>query len=161
MIERDRFGEAEEVLNLLKDQEVASFIRRDSITDQLRPATLLDFERKALERYDHVVNQIVVLGQQKSALISKSDRTPLTAVEVDKCNSIDHDLDTANTVLHRYFEEQQKAFPADSSLAKRIEEFKEAEGLQDVLQKLGPGVVAIYTLVTAATHGATRSGARR
>src|ERR1039458_10272923 len=66
MIERDRFGEAEEVLNLLKDQAVASFIRRDSITDQLRPATLLDFERKALERYDHVVNQIVVLGQQKS-----------------------------------------------------------------------------------------------
>ena len=163
MIERDRFGEAEEVLNLLKDQEVASFIRRDSITDQLRPATLLDFERKALERYDHVVNQIVVLGQQKSALISKSDRTPLTAVELDKSNSIDHDLDAANTVLHRYFEEQQKAFPADSSLAKRIEEFKEAEGLQDVLQKLGPGVVAIYTLVTPDKYVAmlVTSGSRK
>lgn len=163
LIERSRFGEAEEVLNLLKSKEAADFLRSDSVTGELRAATLLDFEKKALDRYEHIVNQIVVLGQQKSALLTKSDKASLTADELAESTRLDRDLDAANTVLRRFFDDQEKAFAADSGLAKRVQEFKDAEGLQDTLQKLGPDVVAIYTLVTPDKYVAmlVTSAARR
>jgi CHAT domain-containing protein/Tfp pilus assembly protein PilF len=148
LIERARFGEAEEVLNLLKDKEASDFIRRDSVSDQLRSATLLELEKKALDRYDQIVDQIVTLGKRKSELIAKRDQSGLDAAESEESDRLDQDLATANTALRRFFEEEEKAFAANSGLVKRIEEFKEAQDLQGALQKLGPDVVAIYTLVT-------------
>ena len=44
LVQRQRFGEAEEALNLLKDKEASDFIRRDAVADQLRPQALLDPE---------------------------------------------------------------------------------------------------------------------
>ncbi|MGD0938771.1 MAG: tetratricopeptide repeat protein [Terracidiphilus sp.] len=148
LIERARFGEAEEVLNLLKDKEASDFIRRDSVGDQLRPATLLEFEKKALDRYDQIVDQIVTLGKRKSELIAKHGQSGLNAAESEELTRLDHDLTAANTVLQRYFEDEEKVFAADSGLINRMEEFKGAQDLQGALQKLGPDVVAIYTLVT-------------
>jgi CHAT domain-containing protein/Flp pilus assembly protein TadD len=163
LIERERFGEAEEVLNLLKDKEARDFIRRDLVSEQLHSATLLDFEKKALDRYDEIVNQIISLGQRKAALVAKKNEAPLSAGELAEENRLDADLRAANIVLLRFFEEQQKSFAADSAQASRVEEFKEAEGLQDALQRLGPDVVAIYTLVTPDKYLAmlVTSGARK
>jgi CHAT domain-containing protein/Tfp pilus assembly protein PilF len=164
LIERDRFGEAEEVLNLLKDKEAKDFIRRDSISDQLHAATLLDSETAALNRYDQIVNQIVLLGQAKTSLDEKRKlQTPLTNAEVAQEAKLDQDLRAANVVLLRFLEEEQKSFAIDSAKAQRVEEFREAEGLQDVLQKLGPDVVAIYTLVDPNKYIAllVTSGARK
>ncbi len=163
LIERDRFGEAEEVLNLLKDKEASDFIRRDSVSDQLHAATLLDSEKTALDRYDRIVNQIVALGQRKAELVAKVDQAPLSTAELQEENRLDADLKSANAVLQRFFEEEQKSIPANSAQASRVQELKEAEGLQDALQKLGPDVVAIYTLVTPDKYVAmlVTSGARK
>lgn len=160
LVDRQRFGEAEEVLNLLKDKEAADFIRRDSVTDELRSATLLDREKTAVERYDQIVNQVVVLGKQRATLSAKTD---LSTAELDESKRLDQDLEAANTVLLRFFDEEQKTFAPDSGLSKRVDEFKEAEGLQDALEKLGPDVVAIYTLVTPDKYIAmlVTSGARK
>ena len=164
LVEQNRFAEAEEVLNLLKDKETSDFIRRDSVSDELHAATILDPEKKALDRYDQIVNQIVALGQRKATLLSKKDdQASLTSAELEEENRLDSDLDAANAVLLKFFEEQQKSFSTDSALAKRVTEFKEAAGLQDKLQELGPDVVAIYTLVTQDKYVAmlVTSGARK
>jgi len=147
LVDRQRFGEAEEVLNLLKDKEAADFIRRDAVSDQLKPATLLDSERQALDRYEQILTQIVSDGEAKSALVAKAAKTPLTRAESERDQQLDRDLSAANSVLLRFFAEEKKTFAANSAAAKRVGELRESEGLQDTLQTLGPDVVAIYTLV--------------
>ena len=163
LVERQRFGEAEEVLNLLKDKEAADFIRGDSVADKLRSATLLDFEKKAVDRYDQIVDQVVVIGKRQVELLAKSNASSLTDSELAESHRLEHDLEAANIVLQRFFDDQQKEFAPDSGRSKRVDEIKEAEGLQDALQKLGPGVVAIYTLVTPDKYIAmlVTSGARK
>ncbi|MGD0437184.1 MAG: CHAT domain-containing protein [Bryobacteraceae bacterium] len=163
LIENRRFGEAEEVLNLLKDKEAADFIRRDAVAEQLRAATLLDSERKALERYEQILTQIASDGQAKSALVAKAAKTALSDAEVSRSLQLDRDLAAANTVLLRFFDEQEEKFAVNSASAKQIEELRESEGLQDALQALGPDVVAIYTLVLPDKYVAllVTSGARK
>jgi len=148
LVSRQRFAEAEEVLSLLKDKEAAEFVQRDSISDELRSATLLEPEKAALARYDQLAGQVAALGQKKAALIAKSDTAPLTDAERAQSTQLDSDLGAANLVLQRFFDEQEKALAAGSGSARRIEEFRESESVQGALADLGPGVVAIYTLVT-------------
>jgi CHAT domain-containing protein len=66
-------------------------------------------------------------------------------------------------VLLTFLREQEKDFGPGSGVAKRLDEFREAEGVQDGLQKLGPDVVAIYTLVMPDKYIAilVTSGARK
>ncbi len=135
------------MLNLLKDKEASDFLR-DSIGDQLRSATLRDFEKAALDRYDQIVGQIVALGQRRAELLAKP------SPESAESSRLDADLKAANLVLNRYFEEQEKEFAAQSNLNKRMVEIKDAEGLQESLQTLGPRVVAIYTLITPGKYTA-------
>ena len=163
LVDRQRFGEAEEVLNLLKDKEAADFIRRDAVAEQLKPATLLDSERQALERYEQILTQIVSDGATKSALVAKAAKTALSAAESEQAQQLDRDLSAANTVLLRFFAEEEKTFAANSAAAKRVGELRESEGLQDALQELGPDVVAIYTLVLPDKYTAllVTSGARK
>jgi CHAT domain-containing protein len=163
LIDRERFGEAEEVLNLLKDREAADFIRRDAVADQLKPATLLDSERRALDRYEQIVTRIVSEGQAKSALVAKAAKSPLTGEEQQRSRQLDSDLAAASAVLLRFFLEQEKTVTGSSGSAQRIEDLKESEGLQDTLRLLGPDVVAIYTLVLPEKYTAVliTSGARK
>ncbi len=163
LVDRQRFGEAEEVLNLLKDKEAADFIRRDAVSEELKPATLLASERRALERYEQILTQIVSEGQAKSALVAKAAKTPLNAAEAAQAQQLDRDLSAASTVLLRYFDEEERSFAANSAAAKRVGELRESEGLQETLQALGPDVVAIYTLVLPGKYTAllVTSGARK
>ena len=164
LVGRQRFGEAEEVLNLLKDKEAADFIRRDAVSDQLKPAALLDSERAALDRYEQIQNQIVSDGAAQSALVAKAAKTPLSAGESEQSRQLDRDLSAANTVLRLYFDQEEKAFAANSAAAKSVhDELRDTPGVQRALRTLGPGVVAIYTLVLPDKYTAllVTSGARK
>jgi CHAT domain-containing protein len=163
LVGRGRFGEAEDVLNLLKDEEAAAFIRRDAVADQLKATTLLDSEKQALDRYEKLITQIVTEGQKKSALVAKAARAPLDSADAALSEQLDRDLSAANTVLLRYFDEEGKAFAAASGTARRLSDLRESEGLQDTLQALGPDVAAIYTLILPDRYTAllVTSGARK
>ena len=166
LVDRQRFGEAEEVLNLLKDKEAADFIRRDAVSDQLKPATLLDSERKALDRYEQIQTQIVKDGAAKSKLVAKvAAKTPLSAAEEEQWQRLDQDLSASNTVLRLYFDEEEKAFTAKSAAAISVYQLRDSGGggLQRELRTLGPDVVAIYTLVLPDKYTAllVSSGARK
>ena len=164
LVDRQRFGEAEEVLDLLKDKEAADFIRRDAVTDKLKPATLLDSERQAVERYEQALTKIVSEGAAKSALVAKAAKTPLSAAESEQSQQLDKDLAAANTVLRLYFAEEEKAFAANSAAARSVhEEQRDTAGLQRTLRTLGADVVAIYTLVLPDKYTAllVTSGARK
>ncbi len=163
LVDRQRFGEAEEVLNLLKDKEAADFIRRDAVADQLKAATLSDAERQALDRYEQIVTQIVSDGQAKSALVARAEKTTLTADESAQADRLDKDLSASNTVLLKYFDELGKTFAAKSAAAKSVGELRDSEALQDTLQTRGSDVVAIYTLVLPDKYTAmlVTSSARR
>jgi len=147
LVERQRFAEAEEVLSLLKDREAGVFLQRDAVAAEVRSATLLDSEKAALARYEQLVGQVVALGEEKAALVARSESAPLSAAERARSDQLDSDLGAAGVVLERFFDEEEKSFSVDSGAERRIAEMREAEGIQGSLAELGPGVVAIYTLV--------------
>ena len=146
LIDRNRFGEAEEVLNLLKNKEAADFIRRDAVADQLKAATLDEREHKALDRYNEVLSRLVADGQVKSALLAKSKTVALTAAENRQLDLLRDDLEPAGTVLFKYLDELQNTFAANPVAAKQVRDLQSAR-LQSVLLSLGRDVVAIYTLM--------------
>ncbi len=133
------------------------------MAEQLRPATLLDSEQKALARYEQILTRIVSYGADKSALVAKSAKEPLSGEESERSKQLDQELSAANTVLLRFFAEEEKALAADTAAVKRVGELRESEGLQDALQTLGRDVVAIYTLVLPDRYTALliTSGARK
>jgi CHAT domain-containing protein len=96
-------------------------------------------------------------------LVAKAGKTALSAEESQQSEQLDRDLAASNTVLLRYFAEEEKSFARGSAAAKRVGELRESEGLQDTLQTLGPDVVAIYTLVLPDRYTAllVTSGARK
>jgi CHAT domain-containing protein/Tfp pilus assembly protein PilF len=145
LIDERRFGEAEEVLNLLKEQETLSFVQRDALADQLRPLSLRDFEKKALEEYDRHQSEVVPTGQRLAPLLAKAESAaPLTPEETELRRRLTGELSSANLLFVRYFEEVQNSFPPRTA---RIFDLKDADALQSTLRSLGPDVVAIYTLV--------------
>jgi CHAT domain-containing protein/lipopolysaccharide biosynthesis regulator YciM len=148
LVARQRFGEAEEILNLLKEKEASDFIRRDAVADRLRPATLLDAEKKILDHYEQILGDLITLGQQKASLMAKRDKEPLSAEETQEATRLDGELVAANHVLKRFWDEQNKALAAKPTTDRSGDLIEKSSGVQKVLRAMGPGVVAIYTVVT-------------
>lgn len=147
LIAQSRFAEAEEVLDLLKDKEASDYIRRDSISDQLRSATLRDFESSALQRYNQIVDQIAQEGQRRAELLAKRQQGALSPDEQLEAQKLGADLAAANIVLNRFLTEQETTFAPESAIATQVHDFRKAASIQSKLQQFGPDVVAIYTLV--------------
>jgi CHAT domain-containing protein/Tfp pilus assembly protein PilF len=164
LVERQRFGEAEQVLDLLKNREANDFIQRDAVADQLRPATLTEEEKRELARYEQIVSQVIALGQQEAGLMAKRDKSGLSPAEVEQSARLSRDLADANATLLRYLREQQSTLAPNLALAKQIGGVPEvAGGIQKALRRMPPDVVAIYTLVMPDKYIAilVTSGARK
>ncbi len=90
----------------------------------------------------------MTIGQRRAVLVAKRDKGQLDAAEVEEAGRLDSDLAASNRVLLTFLKQQEKDFAPDSAVAKRAGDLREeAVGVQKALQKLGPDVVAIYTLV--------------
>lgn len=148
LVERKRLVEAEEVLDLLKDEETDGFLQRDAVADQLKPLTLLRSERESLNRYTEVCGDLLRLGREREQLRVKSIAGEASPEEQRRAARIDGDIAAANATLLRFFDELRKRFDTASRAAQSIDELRDAAGLQAYLSRAGDDVAAIYTVET-------------
>jgi len=143
LIDEDRFAEAEQVLNLLKEQEYFEYIRRDAgYADQLQKLTFTAAEASCDRIYQESVANLPILTREISGLRSKEHRT---SEEKDRLSVLEKEMELVSVAFYRTLDRIKEEL---SKKKKEVQQIEEAPGLMQTLRELGHGTVAIYTLTT-------------
>ena len=148
LIGQGRLPEAEQVLAMLKGQEVTAFVDRDAA---LSPASaLVSFdpdERAAEARYDALADPVTALGARIEALRAVRGRTPAQDAALV---SLQNQLTPAAARFQAFLAALPQEMPASASPDQRrsAQAIQDSQGpMQSELARMGPGTVALFTLV--------------
>jgi tetratricopeptide (TPR) repeat protein len=142
LITQGRLPEAEQVLDLLKEQEYSGYVRGET-TGTLGSLTLTPTEKGAEEDYHKSTEQLVALGEQWAQLKRVGSRT---AEQEKQYQQIADRLDAASKGLNDYYNRLYVLFGNDSSANKQIADVKGDVSLLKQQISKSPHTVALYTL---------------
>jgi CHAT domain-containing protein/tetratricopeptide (TPR) repeat protein len=139
-----RLAEAQQVLDLQKQDEFMTFVQRDQTVSAGDGRAMLTPEEVQWEaRYKEVADRLTSLGVRREALLAKADRTPADEQEL---GTLDTDLEAGNRAFESFLNSVESAAGRRTPAAEQVAEVREAEGLMETLHDLGPGTVAVYTI---------------
>lgn len=145
-----RLPEAQEVLALLKAEEYFDFVRRDAnAAGGIPHATLTPEETEWEQRYRAIADRVTTLGMERQALLANSSRT---GEEDARLEALEHDLTVAAQAFQQFLSGLEEAFRGMPEGSARLAQVREAQGLMADLADLGPGTVALYTLISEKTY---------
>jgi len=143
LIDEDRFAEAEQVLNLLKEQEYFEYIRRDAgYADQLQKVSFTATEASCDRMYQECAANLAILIREISMIQSKEHRT---VQGKERLSVLEKEMEIASGAFYRTLDRIKESLPKKRGGVQQVEE---APGLMQALSELGNGAVAIYTLTT-------------
>jgi CHAT domain-containing protein/Tfp pilus assembly protein PilF len=143
LIALGRLPEAQQVLDLLKQQEYRDYVRGEAASTVTQLA-LTPAEKQAEADYEKSTAQIVSLGEQWNELSRNGART----AEQDKqYTQLSDQLDAAGKGLDKYYARLYVLFGAGSDANKQVGDVK--AGVSALGQEIAemPHTVALYTLV--------------
>ena len=146
LIADGRLAEAQEILGMLKEEEIFSFARRDAsdIEKLSKRADLREDEKNALDKFESIAGRIASLGDDFGKLKEKqSTGQTLSAEDTKHLDRIAVELEQASTVFQVFLRELSDEF---TKKTKVVEQIQENAGLQSDLKSWGSGVVAVYTI---------------
>jgi CHAT domain-containing protein/tetratricopeptide (TPR) repeat protein len=146
LIAEGRLSEGEQVINLLKDDEYLSFVRRDKADASTLDgrADMTADESEWAVRYREVSDKLTALGARYQELLAVREPSPQQNAEMD---SLQKDLSAGNRAFQQFLESLNGHFTAKPAPGtKDLADLRDAEALQEMLGKVGHGAVAIYTL---------------
>lgn len=144
LIADGRLPEAQQVVDLLKEQEFFDFIRRDGQQSTVRKAELTPTEAATEARYRESAARVAALGRERGELLAIRSKKP---EEDRRLTQIERDLASANEAFTRWLDEAATEMKSTAGGADPTYQLREAQGLMEDLRELGDGVVALYTLV--------------
>ena len=151
LISQGRLLEAQQVLNLLKEQEFFDYVRRsERAAGPSGRADLTAEESDWAERYRRVSEVLVAKGGEMEDLRSRIKKEPSLREAPDTVHlmsELQKDLEAGNQAFQQYLGELRQHFAAKPTPAAGAIDLKEAEGLKADLGDLKHGAVAIYTLM--------------
>ncbi len=151
LIEMGRFAEAEQALQMLKEEEFADFVSRDAdeIKSLNRRVKLTDKERLLVDKYTLLANRASELGEQFKKLDERkrmlSRREQMLSLDEEKLYHLLAAQITEANAAFRLFLEKDLVAELGTDNVRQIEIDR---SLQDKLRKWGNGTVALYTVVT-------------
>ena len=146
LIAQGRLPEAEQVINLLKQEEYFDFIRRDSSNAPQSGKAQMTPEEAALDkRYREISDQIAELGTERGTLINKNNRT---AEDEQRLAKLDADLVVVGNAFQKFLSQLETELGPSSEASAKAYALRESQGLMQDLRELGAGTVALYTLIT-------------
>jgi len=146
LINEGRLSEAEQVLNMLKQEEYFDFVRRDSSETSAQTASVefTPVEAKWNSNYLQAGQTVTALGVEYDALQAKPNRTEK---ENQHLNVLHSELLEAGEAFQKQLDQLDKETGADVRTEVRVQMVHQAQSLMGTLGDLGPGVVALYTVV--------------
>jgi CHAT domain-containing protein len=144
LIEQGRLPEAQQVLDMLKQQEYADYVRGGG-TDPLSPLTLTAEEQRAQQDYEKSTAQLLTAGEKWQELKNMSTRTPEQDAQLKQLSD---QLTAANKALNDYYARLYVLFGKDSAANKQVADVKgDVSALAEQIADT-PKTVALYTMVT-------------
>jgi len=143
LIALGRIPEAQQVADLLKQQEYRDYVRGET-ANASGQLTLTPAEKEAEEDYAKSTSQIVALGEQWNELNKNDARTPEQETQFKQLSG---QLDAAGKGLDQYYARLYSLFGQGSEANKQVEDVK--AGVSALGQEIAemPHTVALYTLV--------------
>jgi CHAT domain-containing protein/uncharacterized protein HemY len=142
LIAQGRLPEAEQVLDLFKQQEYTDYVRGSADTLSL---TLTPEEQQAEADYQKSTAQLVSLGHQWAQLKAISSRTP---EQEQLYQQLSDELDAASKGLNDYYAHLYKLFGAGNDANRRVADVKGDVSLLKQQIASMPNTVALYTMTT-------------
>lgn len=150
LIEEGRLWEAQQVLDMLKDEEYFHFIRRRSEADSReQQAVLSQIEQQWDVRYEAIRYDLVTIGKDYKQLNEKKRIASITSEEEIRLAELDQDLRLARHSFNQYFHGLQKAFSqlgGSAAVAFGEKDLKSLKAFQGTLERLGQDTVLIHFL---------------
>jgi CHAT domain-containing protein/tetratricopeptide (TPR) repeat protein len=144
LISQGRLLEARQILDLLKEQEYKDFVRGDPGAET-NAVSLTSEEQKAADDLKERMDQITKVGEQWSELQRNPLRTPEEEAQFQKLSAR---LKQANEDMEAFFQKVYASLGNNDRANRTVEAAKDAsKALQSLIGQLGPGTVALYTLV--------------
>jgi CHAT domain-containing protein len=144
LLNQGRLGEAEQVLNLLKEEEYFEFTRRDPKAGTGSPLRFTPVESKAKAKEEELGNAVSSLGVRLAELVNSKARTTEQDAELDR---VRESLHQANANYQAFLKQLRQEFKPSSDEAARLEEINRDTETMHTVGKFGPGTVAVLTLV--------------
>jgi CHAT domain-containing protein len=149
LIEAGFFQQAEEVLQMLKEEEYSGFVKRDpeEIKNLARRLRLTEKEKALIQRYAQLAERPVAIGQElrtleekKALLIARGE--PVSAADEKRLTELNAQLADANAAFKLFTDRVLK-----QELGADIKTNLAAErDLSDKFKNWGAGTVALYTV---------------
>jgi len=134
LIEQGRIAEAEQVLTMLKEEELIEYVRRDDgvAKKMLETLALTDDERTATMRYEAIATQITAIGKEFNDLQNESKAYDEGAFPKQKrYDELKQQLADATLVFEKFLEELKLKFGQKDSRVAEID-----SGMKQILYKL-------------------------
>ncbi|WP_309721872.1 CHAT domain-containing protein [Armatimonas sp.] len=149
LIEQGRLAEAQQVLGLLKDQELSEFVQRDAkVSGEAAGVALTPKEAEMNKRYQEISEKLTKLGARQAALSAKRQRT---AEEEREREQLGEDLQVATITFQNYLVGLEAEFARVPLAQQQLVAVKDAQTLSRTLSDLTKdtkqSTLAIYTLV--------------
>ncbi len=150
LIAQGRLIEAQQILDMLKEEEFYGFVRRDAseIEKLSQRADLTTDEAAALKRYQTISARVTEIGLEFGKLQDKKnqllDSEKLSPEEQKRYDELAKDLEDATAAFQVFLRGLAEEF---TKKPKVVEEIQENTGLQADLKSWGDGIVALYTVV--------------
>jgi CHAT domain-containing protein len=136
LISQGRLAEAEKVLELLKEEEFNRIIRRNGPSDLEIGLTRREAEAAK------ITDQLASLASERGSLLAKIEKKTATDQDRQRLALIETTITQANKQIKLVLADITKASPDDKIVT------QQSQSMMQSLRKLGPGAVALYTVVT-------------
>ena len=158
LIAAGRLPEAEQVLQMLKEDEYFRYVRGDAAEgDKLsQRADLNPTETDALKRYNEISNRLVEIGVEYAKLEEKKNRLPegasLPPPEAKRFDELTKQITEANEGFQDFLVQLAREFARTPKANKVKDEAQQNSGLRSDLKRWrrefgDEGVVALYTVL--------------
>jgi CHAT domain-containing protein/Tfp pilus assembly protein PilF len=147
LLAQDRIAEAQQVLNLLKEEEFFDFIRRDSAQSSSLTgrAELTAREGDWNRQYNEIAGQLTELGHERGELFVLQIRT---AEQEERLKKLDEKLSIAGEAFQRFLDQLETESSHKELSKEKLGHVKDSQALMQTLRELGSNTVVVYTLVT-------------
>jgi len=146
LISEGRLPEAQQVLDMLKEEEFINFVRgkrkRDPVGSER--AELSRTENEIYEQYRALTEEATIISSKYDQLLSKPGRSENENTELKDLTT---KLEIANRKFREYLDQLPKTLVNPDEIKDRLNTMQGYESLRTTLKELGPGSVALYTLV--------------
>lgn len=151
LVAEGRLPEAQQVLDMLKEQEYFDFVRRDAAADPRHTqAGYNPFEAEQLRVYEAGSRDLARLGAKYQALIQREERAPLTPEEQARLEALRPQLDAATAAFNWAVDAIIAAFQ-NLSAERRAELTQRQNDLRSddrgLVRDLGAEVALLHTVV--------------